>query len=172
MLDPDGVVTPDFSGKAPGRGAWVAASSEALRAAVRKSAFARSFKQRAVAPDGLENTVATGLSQFALNALGLARRVGDAVIGYDQVANTLKAKKAVALVSASDGAAGGVRKLRNLANGVPVCDFFESRDLSAALGRAGIVHVALKRGAAAQRFMIAAQRFEGFRPRVEPAASL
>jgi len=163
VLDPSGIVTPDFSGKLPGRGAWVTATREAIEMAVAKGAFARSFKSTAPAPDGLAAMVEAGIAKAAANALGLARRVGDAAAGFDQARQLLRENKAAALISASDGAEDGKRKLKALAKGAEVFSIFDCRELSAALGRDGVIHVALNRGPAAKRFIREARRLERFR---------
>lgn len=163
MLGPDGVVAPDFTGKLPGRGAWVTASRPALDAALKKGAFARAFKTGAKAPDGLADMVEAGLLKLALSALGMARKTGDVLIGFDQVKAALKEKNIAALIAASDGAEDGRRKLKALAKDAALIEAFDGRELSAALGRDGVVHAALKAGAGAARFLRAARRLEGFR---------
>ena len=163
MLAPDGVVTPDFSGKLPGRGAWVTASYAAIEAAKKKGAFARSFKQAAKTPEDLAANVEASLAKKALSALGMARKVGDVVLGFDQVRASLKENKIAVLIAAMDGAEDGRKKLRALARELPVIEVFAERELSAALGRVGVVHVALKTGPAAVRYLREARRLEGFR---------
>lgn len=163
VVSPDGVVAPDFSGKLPGRGAWVSATREALETAVQKGAFARSFKQRASTPADLVETVEAGLTKLALSALGMARKTGDVVIGFDQVKASLKDKPMAALIAATDGAEDGRRKLKAQAKQAVLVEIFDGRELSSALGRDGVVHAALKEGAAATRFLKAVRRLEGFR---------
>ncbi len=156
-------MTPDFSGALPGRGGWVTASREAIETAVKKGAFARSFKQSAIAPDDLGDRVEAGLARAALGALGMARKTGDVVLGFEKVRAALKAKDVVVLVTASDAAEDGKRKLQRLADGAALIGVFDGDELSGALGRDGVVHAALKRGAAASRFLREARRVEGFR---------
>jgi len=168
VLDPDGALAPDFSGKLPGRGAWVRADRDALAAAMRKNAFARSFGRPVTAPDDLAIRVEAGLAAASLSALGLARRVGDAAVGFEQAARMVRSGKAQALISAADAGADGKRKLKALAPALAFFGFFDGRALSAALGREGVAHVALKKGAAAMRFMREARRLEGFRAAAGP----
>ncbi len=163
VIDPSGVVTPDLAGELPGRGAWVTANRSALEEAIKRGAFARSFKTGAKTPEALAETVEQGLVKAALNALGLARRVGDAAAGFDQVKRLLKDGDATVLAAAREGGEDGKRKLKALAKGAFYVDAFSSPELSKALGRDGVVHVALKKGPAAERFKRAAARLEGFR---------
>lgn len=163
VLSPDGEVAPDFSGKLPGRGAWVSANRTALETAIKKGAFARSLKQSApVAPDLCE-TVEAGLAKLALSALGMARKTGAVLIGFDQVKAALKEKSIAVLIAASDGAEDGRRKLKAMAKEAVLVELFAGPELSAALGRDGVVHAALKYGPGADRFLNATRRLGGFR---------
>ncbi len=166
---PDGGLAPDFSGKLPGRGAWLTPARTALAAALKKGAFARSFKAPVEAPDDLAERVEAGLAKAALSALGLARKTGDALTGFEKVRSALKEKSAAVLINARDGGADGRRKLGGLAKGsggaVELVELFSADELSAALGRdEPTVHVVLKTGPAARRFVGAARRLSGFRP--------
>lgn len=163
VLSPDGAIAPDFTGKLPGRGAWVSANRTALDTAITKGGFARSFKQNATITPNLGDAVEVGLAKLALSALGMARRTGEVLIGFDQVKAALKDKSASVLIAASDGAEDGRRKLKALAKELTPVELFSGSELSAALGRDGVVHAALKSGAGTDRFLIAAQRLEGFR---------
>lgn len=162
VLSPEGVVTPDYSGKLPGRGAWVTASRDALETAVRMNAFARAFRRSAVAPGDLADRVEAEFKKSALAALGLARRAGDAVVGFEKTRGALKDKRARVLIEASDGAQDGRQKLARLANGADIVESFTGRELSAALGMDGVIHAALKQGLSARRFLRDARRYEGF----------
>jgi len=163
VLSPDGELAPDFTGKLPGRGAWVTASREALEIALKKGGFARSLKAGPKVPSDLVDRVEAGLTKSALSALGLARRTGDAVVGFEKVRAMLRENCADVLVNAADGGVDGRRKLANLASEITVVELFDEEALAAALGREGpTVHVALKSGAGAQRFLREARRLEGF----------
>ena len=51
VLSPDGIVTPDIAEKLPGRGLWLTADADALKAAVRKGAFSRAARRKATVPE-------------------------------------------------------------------------------------------------------------------------
>ena len=162
-LSPDGRVTPDLGEKLGGRGAWVTANRAALTRAVAKDLFARAFKAPATAPEGLIETVEAGLERRALDALGLARRMGAAVVGFDQVKAALIDNAAAILISATDAADDGREKLSRLGKDILQVRAFTSATLSAALGKDGVKHAALMKGAAADRFRREAMRLQGFR---------
>ena len=161
-LSPEGRVVPDFSGKLPGRGAWVSTSRQVVELAVKRRAFSRAFKADAVVPGDLAEVIEGGLVKAGLSALGLARRTGDAVVGFEKVRAGLKASKFGVLIAAGDGAEDGRKKLAGLAGSLPVVALFSGEELSGALGR-DVVHAAVKNGAAARRFLQAASRLQEYR---------
>lgn len=166
VASPDGDIAPDFTGTLPGRGAWVSANRAAVERARSKGAFARALKKGVGAPDDLADRVEAGLAKAALSALGLARKAGEATMGFEKVRAALKSGDVAALATASEAGEDGRSKLVRLARnagGPALVDLFTGGELSAALGRDGVVHVALKRGPAAARFLRAARRLEGFR---------
>jgi len=168
-LDPNGVVTPDLGRELPGRGAWVMASPEAIIAAAAKGHFSRAFKSKAVladglTPEGLAAGVERGLEARALSALGLARRTGALVAGFEKARAALLKGRPGALVTASDAGADGAEKLARLAGEAPIVRAFSSEALSRALGLEGVVHAVLADGPEAARFLREAARLEGFRP--------
>ncbi len=162
-LSPDGVVTPDLAEKLGGRGAWVAADRTALERAISKGLFARAFKATASAPEDLIDRVGAGLEKRALDALGLARRVGEAALGFDLAKKALAENRAAVLIAASDAADDGRDKLARL--GARIFQFrgLSSVALSAAFGKDGVRHAVLLKGAAAARFRREALRLSAFR---------
>lgn len=164
VIGPDGALAPDFSGKLPGRGAWLTPSRNALETALKKGGFARSFKASVTAPEDLAARVEEGLAKLALSALGLARRAGDAVLGFEKVRAALVKHDVAVLINASDGGADGKRKLSGAAGAAETVELFTADELSAALGRDDrAVHVALRPGVSAARFSREARRLAGFR---------
>jgi len=156
-------VTPDLAEKLGGRGAWVSADRQLILRALAKGLFTRAFKQEARAPEGLIDTLEAALEKRALDALGLARRTGEAVLGFDQVKDVLTRGKASVLLSASDAADDGREKLSRLGKELFQHRGFSSAAMSAAFGREGVKHAALLKGAAADRFKREAMRLDGVR---------
>ena len=165
---PDGVVVPDLSGKLPGRGVWVAAERAVLEDAVRRNAFARGLKCQVQVPDGLVDQVAEGLLRRCQNLLGLAKRAGQVVLGFDQVRAALRAGPPGWLIEAADGAADGREKVyflaRALYNEVRIAGAMTSAELGMAFGRERVVHTLLLPGPMAEAWTAAYGRLTGFRP--------
>ncbi|MEM8936780.1 MAG: RNA-binding protein [Pseudomonadota bacterium] len=162
-LAPGGIVTPDIAEKLPGRGAWVAASQQALEKAVKKGGFSRGFAQKVETPEGLIAQVEAGLLKAAMNALGLANRAGLVVSGFEKARAALSKGDAAMVLTARDGAHDGAEKIRRLAGATVRCAAFSAQELTQALGRERVVHVVVRQGQATGRFVREARRVEAFR---------
>lgn len=161
VVGPDGAVVPDLAGTLPGRGLWVRASRDMLETAQKRKAFARAARQHVtVAPD-LADEVARQLRARALNILGLARRAGVVVAGYEKVREAAGDDRNLVQIRAlgRGGASAGVSAASGPAD---LTALFTSEELSQALGRENVVHVALRKSPIAQRFEDACERLVAF----------
>lgn len=169
---PDGRVLPDLAARLPGRGMWLSPDRNVLNRALASNAFARAAKAPVQVDPDLAGWVERLLVQRVIDTLGLARRAGALVLGYDQVRASLRGDAAALLIEASDGAADGRRKLRRLAPDLPVIAALSRAELGAAVGRAEVVHAALRSGRLAERVACDVARLAGFRPTApEPDAT-
>ncbi len=167
--DPGGVVTPDVAAKLPGRGLWVSADRAVLQKAVAKNAFARAAKAPVTAPQDLPARTEAQLVLRMQGDIGLARRAGQLLTGFDTVVRALDGRNPPSvLIEARDGAADGRRKLFAAARArdvaVKVLECLDSQELSVALGKENVIHAALLPGRLAERLVFDAARLEGFRP--------
>ncbi|HTP76163.1 MAG TPA: RNA-binding protein [Rhizomicrobium sp.] len=170
VVGPEDEIVPDLAAKLPGRGIWVSADASLLQRAIAKNLFAKAAKAQVKTAADLPALVARLLIARIQDHLGLARRSGVLVTGFDNVERALTARRKPALlVQASDGAADGFRKLSSLAASqgleIPAMNVLSRDELSVALGRENVVHAALFPGPLADRLALDAERLEGFRPR-------
>ncbi len=168
VLGPEAVVVPDLAAKLPGRGVWLTADRALVERAVAKGLFSRAFKAQATAPGDLADRLEALLAQRLIDVIGLARKAGQAVTGFEKVRARLKEGAAGALVQASDGAADGRSKLARTAGGVPggvaIIEVLDAAELGLAFGRDFAIHAALDRGGFADRAIGEAARLSGLRP--------
>jgi len=166
---PDGQVVPDVAAKLPGRGLWVTASRKAVTQAVEKKLFARAAKANVTAAADLAERTEKALVTRMLGDLGIARRSGALVLGFDNVLRALDSPRpATLLIEAMDGSKDGKRKLYNAAHArgmkPQVLECLTSAELGLALGRENVIHAAVQPGALAERLTFDAERLKGFRP--------
>jgi len=168
VADPDGNVVPDVAAKLPGRGLWVEASRDAVNKAVAKKLFARAAKAQVTAAADLSDRAEKALVTRMLGDLGIARRSGQLVLGFDNVLRALEGPKPPkVLIEAFDGAKDGKRKLYAAAHRLElncaVIESLTSAELGLALGRENVIHAAIQPGGFAERLTFDAERLSGFR---------
>lgn len=167
VIGPDGTVVPDIAGKLPGRGLWLSARRDIVRRACAGNLFAKAARTRAVVQGDLAQQVEHLIARRCLDIVGLARRAGDAVAGFEKVRALLSRGRAGVLLTAADGAAGGRQKLGGLQSDVRRIDVLTSVELGRIFGREAAVHAALRSGNLADRLIVEADRLTGFRTRDE-----
>ncbi len=166
-IAPDETIVPDVKARAPGRGLWLKADRDVLTAAIAKRSFLRAAKAKVQVPEDLPAQTEAALLQAALDILGLAKRSGELLCGFDQVRGLLQNQRPACLVEATDGARDGRNKVLALALGkwgeIPVMGCFAKTELGAPIGRAESTHMALREGGLATRFMFHGERLCAFR---------
>ena len=163
VVGPGGALVPDLNESLPGRGLWISAERALLAKACERGLFARAARRPIVVAPDLIDEVERQLSARALDVLGLARRAGGLVMGFDKVQRALVEGRVAVLVEASDGARHGRARLGALARDIPVIAHFDGAMLSRSLGRENVVHAALAPGRLAERFLRESARLDGVR---------
>jgi predicted RNA-binding protein YlxR (DUF448 family) len=172
VAGPDGVVVPDVARKLPGRGLWVAANRESVDQAAKKGGFSRAAKAKLTAPPDLADQVENLLKIRLLQGLGLARRAGDLILGFEKAAQSIEQGKTAWMVEAADGAQDGRRKLLQSSRRAAeaglrsprLIGVFSSEELGLALGLGNVIHLAFLAGRGADRWTVDVERLSGFRP--------
>lgn len=169
VLSPDGDVVPDLEETLPGRGLWLTADPALVEKALSKGLFAKAARKSArPAPDLLPRLRAQ-VRRRALDLVGLARKGGGAIAGFEKVQAALRSGQfgkgiAVGLwLEARDGSADGRSKLRHLAEArsIPLVDAFDRAELGPALGRDDAVHAVLAGGPLTRRLLRELERLNG-----------
>jgi predicted RNA-binding protein YlxR (DUF448 family) len=162
VLGPGGILVPDLAGRLPGRGMWLSARADVLERATSRGAFARAARGALTVPADLGAQLRAGLERRIAERIGLARRAGQAVCGFQQVRDWLQQGKAGCLVEASDGSPAERERLRG-GRPVPVVAPLTSAQLGAVFGRDHAVQVALSPGRLAEGVLSDAARLAGLR---------
>ena len=169
---PDGSVAPDLARKLPGRGLWVAADRASIETAVKKNLFSRAARAPMKPAADLADMVEGLLFRRCLDQLGLARREGVLISGFEKALANVRSGKAAWIIESADGSADGRGKLLSLAKHMTpppkVCGVFTADDLGLALGLENAIHAVLLEGGRADRWTIEVERLAGFRPLLPP----
>jgi uncharacterized protein len=119
------------------------------------------------------------LERDALQSLSMANKAGLVVAGAFRVDAAIAAGGVAALIQASDGAPDGAAKrgqalrvkLGPAAGTIARINVFSSSQLGLALGKANVIHAALKSGAASSAFLARAERLRRYRASDADAAT-
>jgi hypothetical protein len=154
VIGPGHTLVPDVAARLPGRGMWLSARGDVLEAARTRDAFARAARSPVRAPQDLADRVRAGIIQRIEELLGLARRAGQAVAGFDRAREWVRSGRVGLILQASDGSTeerrrflGGIEAGRT---GMAVLAPLPAARLGAVFGRDRAVHVAVAPGKLAE----------------------
>lgn len=173
VCDPEGVVVPDLAEKLPGRGVWITASKELLLDAEADkkwpSPLARGFKSGPVKVSDIPLSLMIDelLERKCLSQMGLERKKGMLIPGFEKVKKALANGRAKALIIANDAAEDSEQSLlalaRHTAKDLPQVRLFNRDQMAQALGRETVVFLAWTGVQSEGRFWLDLQRLSQFR---------
>jgi uncharacterized protein len=134
--------------------------------AVTKRLFARAARQPVSMPPGLADRCEALLARRCCDTLGLARRAGLAVAGYERVGEAVRRGNAALLLLARDGAEAGRRRMAAESRGLASATMLDAEELSGVFGRERVTFAAVGSGPLCARLKIDLTRLAGFRPAV------
>ena len=165
VVAPDRSIVPDLGAKLPGRGIWLSARRDVLDTAQSRGAFARAARGQVTIPPDLQGMVHQGLIRRITELLGLARRAGQAVSGFQKAREWLVAGRVGLVVQAADGSMDERARFLSgngaRAKAVPVVAPLSSLALGAVFSRDHVVHVAIAHGRLAEALGIESNRLLG-----------
>lgn len=163
VVGPDDQIVPDIRAALPGRGMWLSADRNSVKTAHARRIFSRVARQTVSVADDLADQVEDLLVQRCVDLIGLARRGGQSICGFERVRGWLEEGCVGNLVVASDCVASGLEKTAFKQADVPLIRVLRAEEIGQAFGRQQAVFAALKGGNLAWKFVIEALRLEGFR---------
>jgi predicted RNA-binding protein YlxR (DUF448 family) len=165
VIGPNHAVVPDLAERLPGRGMWLSAARDVVEARRVRGAFARAARGPVTVPPDLLEMLQAALVRRISEGLGLARRAGQAVSGFEKAREWLRDSRAGLVVQAADGSAEErTRFLSSARSAVPVCTPLSAAALGAVFGRDRAVHVVVAPGALAERIGLDCTRLAGLAP--------
>jgi predicted RNA-binding protein YlxR (DUF448 family) len=160
VVGPGAEIIFDALATLPGRGLWLSADANVVEQAIKRGAFARAAKTSVKLPPDLRSRIETALRSRLTELLGLARRSGNAISGFEKAREWLVAGKAGLVVQAADGSpeerarfVGGSK--------IPVVTASSAAALGKIFGRDHAVHVAIASGRLARMIEVEAARLAG-----------
>jgi hypothetical protein len=190
VVGPGRELIPDLAGKLPGRGIWLSASRDVIEGAhgtrpkgtepnaTTRGGTPRGAKGRElvraiaraahgpvqVSPD-LPGVLETALVRRIGDLIGLARRSGQAVAGFEKARDWMRTHPVGLVLQAADGSEAERARFRSaVPDTVSVLTPLTGAELGRVMGHETVVHVALGAGRLASSIAIEATRLAGIRP--------
>jgi len=150
----------DISATLPGRGMWLSASGDVIEKSLKQGVFSRAAKQRLNVPADLRERVEAALRRRVCELIGLARRGGEAISGFEKAREWLVQGTAALVVQAADGS---VEERARFTGGrdIPVLAVLTAAELGRIFGRDQAVHVAIAAGGLGPKIQIEFLRLAG-----------
>ena len=164
IVGPNGELVADTASRLPGRGFWLTPRRDVLERAIARQLFARSARRAITTPAGFADDVEMLLVRRCVDGIGLGRRAGVAVAGFEKACEAVRTGKVSLLLLALDGAEGGRRKMRGLARGLPVAVVLTAAEMGAIFGRDHVINVAIVDRQLSSRLIAVTEKIAGFRP--------
>jgi len=208
VVGPDRQIVPDLTARLPGRGIWLSASRDVLEFGGLQEdgrqkekqgdggrrqlarAFARAARGPISVPSDLSVLLQAALVRRIGECLGLARRAGQAVAGYEKAREALRTGRYRLVLQASDGSeaererflsgfghaaepgsgfgaaaesGSGSGSIFQPGPGLTIIDPLPGEALGRVFGRDYVVHVAVAPGKLAESLVVEAGRLAGLR---------
>ena len=161
VVGPERRIVPDLAARLPGRGIWLSARADVIETARARGAFARAARSAVIVPSDLCSALQAGLTRRVVDHLGLARRAGQAVCGFQKAREVLMAGRAALVVQAADGSADERERFLSGARGVVVVRPISAAELGAVFGRDHAVHAVITPGRLAATLAADVERLAG-----------
>ena len=160
----DGRLVPDFNKKLEGRGIYISNSLRLLQGLTVKSPLNKILHTNVVIDADLPQMVEKILYHRGLEAINLARKAGDLVLGFEQVKEVLKKGKVAFVIEAKDAGDDGQQKMTAMTATAETEKFnvYDVATLSKALDRENTVYLAVKTGKTALMVRQALQRYQTY----------
>ena len=163
VLLKDGRLVPDFNKKLEGRGIYISNSLQLLQGLTVKSPLNKILHTNVVIDTQLPQMVQQILYKRGVDAINLARKAGDLVLGFEKVKETIQKGKAAFVIEASDAGDDGKQKIAAMAaDKVEKFSLYDVDTLSKALDRENTVYLVVKKSPIAMMVKQALKRYQTY----------
>lgn len=163
VLLKDGTVLPDFNKKLDGHGFYLSDSKSLLEGlAAKANQLNKILHTKTIMREDLVQIVEQILRKRGLDAVNLARKSGDLVLGFEKVKEVIAKGKAAFVIEAEDAGDDGKQKIAAISKDLEKFTIYDTATLSAALGRENTVHLAVKKGPMSAMVRTALKRYQTF----------
>tara|TARA_Y100001960_G_scaffold328044_1_gene415851 strand:- start:935 stop:1456 length:522 start_codon:yes stop_codon:yes gene_type:complete len=146
VMDAENRPVPDLNERLPGRGLWLTADYRLINKASVKNLFAKKTRKHVHIDYDIPELLVKLMVRRCIHNLGLAKRAGHVLIGFDELKRALAQYKEGYVFSARDGGFSNRKKLFLLAKNIPILDSLTATEIGTAFGRNRVVHAFISSG--------------------------
>ena len=159
----DGTCLPDFNKKLDGRGFYLSNSKRLLQELMeKKKPLNKILHKDVIMAEDMPKIVEQILHKKALDAINLARKSGDLVLGFEKVKESIVKNSAAFVIKASDAGADGQQKIAEKAKDLEQWSLFDTDTLSQTLKRENTVYLVVRKGPMSEMVRLALYRYQTF----------
>lgn len=158
----NGEFIPDFNKKLPGRGVYLSNSKKLLESLVEKSPLNKILHKNVRIDENLPQIVEKILANRGLEAINLARKAGDLILGFEKIKEMITKGKAAFVIEAADAGADGRQKMAEMARELEQFILYDVDTFDKALGRENTVYLAVAKSKISPMVRTALNRYQTF----------
>ena len=162
VLLQDGTVVPDFNKKLDGHGFYISDSKALLEGLVSRNPLNKILHTKTVITADLPQIVEQILCKKGLDAINLARKSGNLVLGFEKVKDIAAKGKIAFIIEALDAGHDSKQKMMSQTPNIEKLVIYDVATLSKALNRENTVYAALLKGPVSQMVHTALIRYQTF----------
>lgn len=159
----DGQMLPDFNKKIGGKGIYLSNSKTLLTGlTLKKNPLNKILHTNVIIDSELPNMVERILSKKCLDAVNLARKAGDLILGFEKVKDIIAKGKAAFVIEATDAGEHGMQKIAAMAKDLEKFSLYDVATLSDALKRENTVYLVVAKSQTGSMAQEAFRRYQTF----------
>lgn len=160
---PDGRMLPDFNKKLGGKGVYLSNSKTLLTGlTLKKNPLNKILHTNVIIAPELPQMVDQILAKKCLDAVNLARKAGDLILGFEKVKDIITKGKAAFVIEATDAGDDGKQKIATIAKDLEKFSLYDVATLSEALNRENTVYFAVAKSQISDMVREAFRRYQTF----------
>ncbi len=141
---PNGALFADLKGNFPAHGYWIIPQGKNFIQLFSQPKRFRQIKGAVRPSEDFVSQLQMQLKNRILQQIGLAKRAGQLIFGFEKVKIWLKENKAALAIVAKDGSQAEIERLGLSARNITMVQILEKEELGKALGRDKVVHIVLR----------------------------
>jgi len=158
----DGTVVPDMNKKLDGRGFYISNSKQLIEKLLIKNPLNKILHTKTVVTEELLQNITAVLRKKGLDAINLARKAGNLILGFEKVKEAIIQGKVECVIIAADAGSDGKQKIAEISRDLAVFSLYDAKSLEQALNRDNTVYMAIRKSPIAQMAHLALRRYQTF----------